>query len=112
MKKLNKFYKKGQNGQKSGQNGHLFFKSGHEKTCQPCGFAGFVAICPLIFILSREKKILILKEFKKISGQVATRRCLWSCSLQPLYFFLFAAYTCLIIGEEVIKARTGLITSF
>ena len=57
---------------KSGQMASFKNKSGHEKTQCLCGFAGFVAKNPLLFVIIREKKILILYKYKNKSGQLTT----------------------------------------
>ena len=35
---------------------HFYFKSGQAETLAPQGFAGFLATCPLIFLIKCEKK--------------------------------------------------------
>ncbi|MDB7924826.1 hypothetical protein [Flavonifractor plautii] len=35
---------------------HFYFKSGQAETLAPQGFAGFLAICPLFFLIKCEKK--------------------------------------------------------
>ncbi len=45
---------------------HFYFKSGQAETLAPQGFAGFLAICPLFFLIKCEKKILkIIYKWKK-----------------------------------------------
>ncbi len=45
---------------------HFYFKSGQAETLAPQGFAGFLATCPLFFLIKCEKKILkIIYKWKK-----------------------------------------------